>query len=188
MTKRRVLLRATLAAPAAWLLAAEPGAAQLAPTPACGDAEPTLRQTEGPYFTPSSPERTNLREPDVPGEPFVLTGLVLSTGCVPLAGAIVDLWHCDGRGDYDNEGFRCRGHQLTDTAGRWRFETVRPGLYTGRTRHFHLKAHAPGKRLLTTQLYFPGEPANARDRIWRPELEMDLGADGASGRFDLVLA
>lgn len=188
MTTRRLLLGATLAAPTTWLLAGDPAAGQLAPTPACGDDEPTLRQTEGPYFRPSSPERANLRDAGVPGEPFVLTGLVLTTGCVPVAGAIVDLWHCDGDGAYDNRGFRCRGHQLTDAEGRWRFETVRPGLYTGRTRHFHLKAHAQGSRPLTTQLYFPGEPANARDRIWRQELEMALDTAGAAGRFDLVLA
>lgn len=188
MTTRRRLLGATLAAPATWLLAADAGAAQLAPTPSCGDDEPTPRQTEGPYFKPSSPERANLRDAGVPGEPFVVGGLVLTTGCVPLAGAIVDLWHCDGEGEYDNRGFRCRGHQLTDASGRWRFETVRPGLYTGRTRHFHLKVHAAGSRLLTTQLYFPDEPANARDGIWRRELEMVIEDGGTTGRFDLVLA
>lgn len=188
MTTRRLLLGATLAAPATWLLAADPARAQLAATPSCGDDEPTLRQTEGPYFTPSSPERTSLRDPGVPGEPFVVSGFVLTTGCVPVAGAVVDLWHCDGDGAYDNRGFRCRGHQLTDAEGRWQFETVRPGVYPGRTRHFHIKVHAQGSRSLTTQLYFPGEPANSRDRIWRQELEMTLDADGTAGWFALVLA
>ncbi len=187
MTTRRLLLGASLATPATWLLTAGPGVAQLAPTPSCGD-EPTPRQTEGPYFRPSSPERTNLRDAGVAGEPFMLSGLVLTTGCVPLAGAVVDIWHCDGEGDYDNRGFRCRGHQLTDADGRWRFETVRPGLYPGRTRHFHLKAQAAGSRLLATQLYFPGEPGNARDGIWRHELELVIGEGGTAGRFDLVLA
>lgn len=188
MTTRRLLLGATLAAPAGWLLAAETDAAELAPTPSCGDDEPTPRQTEGPYFKPSSPERADLRDPGVPGEPFVVDGLVLTTSCLPVAGAIVDLWHCDGEGAYDNRGFRCRGHQLTDAQGRWRFETVQPGLYTGRTRHFHLKAYAAGSRMLTTQLYFPGEPGNARDGIWRRELEMVIDPAGTAGRFDLVLA
>ena len=189
MTTRRLLLSATLAAPATWLMAGGPAGGQLAATPSCGDDdEPTPRQTEGPYFRPSSPERANLRDPAVPGQPFVVSGLVLTTACVPVAGAIVDLWHCDGEGHYDNRGFLCRGHQLTDAEGRWQFETVRPGVYPGRTRHFHLKAYAPGGRPLTTQLYFPGEPGNARDGIWRPELEMALDAAGMAGRFDLVLA
>ena len=45
-----------------------------------------------------------------------------------------------------------------------------PGLYTGRTRHIHVKVQAPDGPVLTTQLYFPGEPANDRDGIFSPEL------------------
>ena len=59
---------------------------------------------------------------------------------------------------------------LTDEAGRYYLETVVPGLYPGRTRHIHVKVQAPDGPVLTTQLYFPGEPANDRDGIFRPEL------------------
>jgi protocatechuate 3,4-dioxygenase beta subunit len=63
-------------------------------------------------------------------------GLVLSTRCAPIAGAVVNLWHADAEGRYDDQGFRLRGHQYTDTAGRYRFETIVPGNYGPRTRHY----------------------------------------------------
>jgi protocatechuate 3,4-dioxygenase beta subunit len=145
----------------------------LAPTPACDDADaPTPAQTEGPYFTPHSPERSNLRETGLVGTPLVLTGRVLNTRCQPVGRALLDWWHCDGEGAYDNQGFRLRGHQYTDEKGNFRLETIVPGVYPGRTRHIHVKVQGPGKPLLTTQLYFPGEAQNQRDRIFKPALEM----------------
>jgi protocatechuate 3,4-dioxygenase beta subunit len=133
------------------------GQADLSPTPACADNdEPTLEQTEGPYFTPSSPERTKLREAEMAGTPITLTGFVLTRSCRPIAGALVDLWHADDAGQYDNVGFRLRGHQFTGADGRYSFETIMPGLYPGRTRHFHLKFQAPNQPVLTTQFYFSG--------------------------------
>jgi len=144
----------------------------------------TLRQTEGPFFTPRSPLRASLLEG---GEKtrFLLAGRVLSPGCKPVANALVDLWHCDEQGAYDNQGYRYRGHQFTDAEGRYRFETIVPALYPGRTRHFHAKVQPRGGRLLTTQLYWPNEPANQRDGIYRRELEMKTSKDG--GGFDFVV-
>lgn len=145
----------------------------LAPTPPCEDAdEPTPAQTEGPYFTPDSPKRSSLRESGLKGTPLVLTGRVLNTRCQPVSRALLDWWHCDGEGAYDNEGFRLRGHQYTDEQGNFRLETIVPGLYPGRTRHIHVKVQAPGKSILTTQLYFPGEAQNQRDYIFKPALLM----------------
>ena len=153
----------------------------LAPTPACDDGdEPTPRQTEGPFYTPSSPGRSSLREAGMAGAPITLSGVVLTRSCRPVAGALVDLWHADDAGAYDNEGFRLRGHQFTDADGRYRFETIVPGLYPGRTRHFHVKYQAAGGRVLTTQLYFPGEPDNERDGIFRPELLLAIEGNAAS--------
>ncbi len=166
-------------------------AATLSPTPACGDDddEPTLAQTEGPYFTPGSPERASLMEPGMTGTKLLVSGLVVTTGCRPVARALLDFWQADDKGDYDNKGFRLRGHQFTDAQGRYRLETILPGLYTGRTRHIHVKVQAPGGRVLTTQLYFPNEPANARDGIFRSELVMKVrgGAGGQEGSFTFVL-
>lgn len=110
---------------------------------------------------------------------------MLTTACRPVAGAVVELWHADASGAYDNDGYHWRGHQMTDASGRWRFETIVPGLYPGRTRHYHVKVAAPGGRPLTTQLYFPGEPENRRDGLFRKGLLLAL-KDGR-GRFDFVL-
>ena len=161
----------------------------LAPPKACTPG--TVSQIEGPYYTPSTPRRADLREPGGSGEPTVLQGLVLTPDCRPVPGAAVDLWHSDERGRYDNEGFRYRGHQFADADGAYRFETVRPGLYPGRTPHFHVKVQGEATRLLTTQLYFPDRPYdNIGDSIFREELLMRLDRKGDTwlARFDFVLA
>jgi protocatechuate 3,4-dioxygenase beta subunit len=163
----------------------------LEPTPACGDDddEPTPAQTEGPYYTPNTPERISLLEPDMTGTKMILTGYVLSTGCQPVAQALVDFWHCDNAGIYDNSGYRLRGHQFTDDQGRYTLETIMPGLYPGRTRHIHVKVQAPNQPVLTSQLYFPDEPDNDRDGIFHPALvvEMQDAADGKAAAFNFVL-
>lgn len=151
----------------------------------------TPARTEGPYYTPSTPHRADLREPGTGGEPLVLQGLALTPDCRPVAGATVDLWHCDERGRYDNEGFRYRGHQLADAGGAYRFETIRPGLYPGRTPHFHVKVRGGATRLLTTQLFFPDRPYdNIGDPIYREELLLGLDREDGTwlARFDFVLA
>jgi protocatechuate 3,4-dioxygenase beta subunit len=168
------------------------GVAQTSPpTPACSDDDDDLTpaQTEGPYYTPNTPERTSFLEPGISGTNMVVTGYVLSTDCRPVAQALVDFWHCDDAGIYDNVGYRLRGHQFTDDQGRYYLETIMPGLYPGRTRHIHVKVQAPNQPVLTTQMYFPDEPDNARDGIFRPELLMEVqdAADGKAARFNFVL-
>jgi len=162
----------------------------LAPTPACTDGdEPTVRQTEGPFYKPSSPQRSDLREPGLRGRPVELSGSVLTRSCRPVGGALIDLWHADADGNYDNDGFRCRGHVFADAQGRFQFRTILPARYTGRTRHFHVKVQAPDRPVLTTQLYFPGEAGNRRDPIFRRELLMRTASTegGLAARFDFVL-
>jgi protocatechuate 3,4-dioxygenase beta subunit len=156
-------------------------------TPACDDGDdPTPEQTEGPYFLPRSPERKSLIESGVRGDRLVVTGRVLGTDCKPVARALLDFWQADGEGEYDLEGFRLRGHQFTDSRGRFRLATVVPGLYPGRTRHIHVKAQRPRGTVLTTQLYFRGEPQNDSDGLFDPALLM-AGSGGAT-KFDFVLA
>ena len=150
----------------------------------------TPSQIEGPYYTPSTPRRADLREPVSGGEPLFLQGLVLTPDCRPVPGAAIDLWHCDERGRYDNDGFRYRGHQFTDAAGAFRFATIRPGLYPQRAPHFHVKLQGRATRLLTTQLYFPDRPHdNIGDPIFREELLLRLDRAGGiwQARFDFVL-
>ena len=188
---RRVVLGAGVFA-AGSLLMADGSIAQapLAPTPACHDGDDaTVPQTEGPYFKPSSPERTELFEEGMAGQPIELVGFVLTRGCKPVPGALLDLWHADAKGDYDNSGFRLRAHQFADADGRFRFRTIVPGNYPGRTRHFHVKVQPKGGRVLTTQLYFPGEPGNRKDELFRRELLIRTAKNQGSiaGRFDFVL-
>ncbi len=83
----------------------------VAPTPACRDGdEPTLPEIEGPFFNPKSPRRSDLREGGIAGRPVELSGVVLTRACRPIANALVDLWHANADGEYDNKGFRLRGH------------------------------------------------------------------------------
>ncbi len=161
----------------------------LAPTAACDDhGEPTQAETEGPYYTPKSPERADFREPGMGGTPILLTGLVVSRSCVPLARVLVDLWHADDNGAYDNDGYRCRGHQFTGNDGSYRFATIIPGRYPGRTRHFHVKFQELTGTALTTQFYFPDEPGNEQDRLFRPELLLALShTPEMSGHYIVVL-
>jgi protocatechuate 3,4-dioxygenase beta subunit len=164
--------------------------AQLRPTPNCGDgAQPTPRQTEGPYFKPDSPERASLLEPGIRGTRIVVAGVVRLANCQPVPRALIDVWHADDRGAYDNSGYRLRGHQFTDDQGRYRIETIVPGNYPGRTRHFHVKVQAPKGPVLTTQLYFPGEAGNTADPIFNRELVLRVqdGEDPRTATFDFVL-
>ena len=84
-------------------------------------------------------------------------------------------------------GFRLRGHQRADAAGRFRLETILPRGYSGRPRHIHVKVQAAGGQVLTTQLFFPGEPGNQRDGV-SPRLVVDMAPRGGQGSFNFVLA
>ena len=136
-----------------------------------------------------SPERTSLLEDGIAGTRLVLAGMVVSTTCQPIAGALIDFWQANDAGEYDNVGYQLRGHQFTDAQGRYELETVVPGLYPGRTRHFHVKVQAPNSPVLTTQLYFPDTPQNERDGIFNPALLIDLfdEPEGKRGLFNFVL-
>jgi protocatechuate 3,4-dioxygenase beta subunit len=169
-----------------------PAFAQTAPalTPACNDGDaPTIAQTEGPFFTPDTPLKQDLAADSPSGERITVAGYVVDGRCQPVPKALIEIWHADENGAYDNRGYKLRGHQFSDDAGRWWFTTIVPAAYPGRTRHYHFKVQKPGGRVLTTQLYFPGEPLNLRDRIFDDRLLMSVSeaADGKFGRFDFVL-
>jgi len=188
-SRRRIMVTGACAG---LLLSSRDALAQdLVPTPACHDGdEPTLPETEGPFFKPKSPQRSDLREAGITGRPVELSGVVLTRLCRPVANALVDLWHADDGGEYDNKGFRLRGHIYTDAQGRYAFRTIMPGLYPGRTRHYHVKVQARNRPVLTTQFYFPDEPQNRADAFFHRELLMQVAAvdDELRARFDVVLA
>ena len=131
--------------------------------------------TEGPYFVDHQLNRSDVRaEPSTgklsPGIPLDVTFNVASvTGqaCKPIAGAMVDMWHCDAEGVYsgvDDRGFNTigkkflRGFQTTDANGMAKFASVYPGWYQGRTVHYHFKIRTTGADNkayeFTSQLFF----------------------------------
>jgi protocatechuate 3,4-dioxygenase beta subunit len=196
---RREFLRAVAvaAAPVALLAQVRPSLGQgdaslrLEPTPAVGenDLEITPQETIGPAFEPNSPIKSNFRESGITGEPVTLTGFVLDRKGKPIKGALLDFWHADADGQYDFTGFRCRGHQFSEVNGRYELQTILPGIYPGRTRHYHVRLQAAPGPILTTQLYFPGEPRNNSDLLFRRDLVLNI-RDTNPGRlanFNFVL-
>ena len=149
----------------------------------CGG--PTPRDMEGPFYKPGAPRRASLVEPGSKAPRLILTGVVVSADCRPLAEPTLDFWHAAESGDYDHEGFRYRGVVITDAEGRYRLETNLPPPYFGRPRHIHVKVQRPGGRTLTTQLYFPGESRGAaRELVVRIERREGV----LHAEFDFVLA
>ena len=195
LTRRR-LIELGLALPPLALLGSRSGLFEpeqaLAATPQIADADdPTPPLTEGPYFKPRSPLRRSIVPRGAGGTALTLTGRVLTTSGRPVAHALVDFWQADGRGVYDNSGFRFRGHQFTDAQGRYKLLTVVPGIYPGRTKHIHVKAQRPRGSVLTTQLFFPGVARNRTDSIFTAECLVQnwrVVKGRRLGRFDFVLA
>ncbi len=160
-------------------------------TPLCSGT-PTIPQTEGPYYMVGAPDVSTLVDETTSGDRLLLTGQVMTTDCVPLADAILDIWQADASGAYDNVGYRMRGRVATDAEGRYALETVVPGPYPGRTPHIHVKVFDPdGRELLTTQIYLTGVSDQIADPIFDPALlARDLPADSAGRRvvaFDIVV-
>lgn len=192
-TSRRALLSGFLAMPFV-PAAGGPALGQRAPrlplTRPCGEGdEPTPAREAGPFFRPNAPLKRDLFADAPGGEPFTIAGYVVDEHCRPAPESLIEIWHADENGDYDREGFRLRGHQFADEQGRWWFNTVIPAPYPGRTRHFHFRVQRPGGAVLTTQLFFPGEPGNARDRLFDEALLISMtdAGDGRFGRFDFVV-
>lgn len=124
--------------------------------------DPTAPDVEGPFYSEGAPEVSAIADEGEPGDRIVITGTLfdLSDCTTPLADHILDLWHTDADGVYDNEGFHLRGKVRTDANGAFRVETIMPGMYPDRpVRHIHFKIRDPdGEELLTTQFYFEGDP------------------------------
>jgi protocatechuate 3,4-dioxygenase beta subunit len=193
LTRRRLLeLGLVLAGTGSLLEVAGAAAGPLQATPMCDDGDdPTPELTEGPYFSSGSPRRRSLLTRGMRGTRLTITGYVLTTACKPVKAAKLDFWQADAAGEYDNDGYRLRGHQFTDSAGRYRLDTIVPGLYTGRTKHIHVKVQRPRGEVLTTQLFFPGVSGNRSDRLYDSDLLLTRWRkDGArrTARFDFILA
>jgi protocatechuate 3,4-dioxygenase beta subunit len=190
-------------------------AALLAPAALAAPLRATPSQTSGPFYPPELPldddaDLTRVRGASgvAKGRITDLTGRLLDLDGRPISGVRVEIWQCDASGRYhhpDDRGpapdpnFQGLGHSVTDAAGRYRFRTIRPVPYPGRTPHIHYAVFLPGQPPFTTQLYIAGEPLNERDFLFRavpPEQRRLLQAEfkaAKGGRaefaadFDLVM-
>ena len=134
-----------------------------------------------------------LLEKGMAGTPLTVTGRVFDTHGRPLKGALLDVWQTDYKGTYDNTGFLLRGKLYTDDEGGYTLRTVKP-LYYGepgdmRPAHIHVKASFEKSPILTTELYFKGDPWIHRDAGARPSLIMSprRGSEGLVAKFDFVI-
>jgi len=126
--------------------------------------------TEGPYYVDVDLERSDIRTNTadgvaIEGAPLTIEWLVSQadgSACMPMEGAIVDVWHCDALGVYSdvqgNTGNFLRGFQRTDANGKATFQTIYPGWYQGRAVHIHFKIRTdPDEGAgfeFTSQLFF----------------------------------
>lgn len=180
--------RRALLVHSAGLVAATAAPAWLTPVLAQGQAlRPTPSQTEGPYYPVALPADTDgdlLRNGTAryaKGQAAWITGTVTDTRGTPLAGGVVEIWQCDQDGHYHHPGdggradpaFQGFGQVTLGKDGRYRFRTLKPAPYSGRTPHIHVKVKLDRQELLTTQFYVQGDLGNARDFLWRR-----LSADG----------
>ena len=192
---RRELVEGGLAVGVALLAAPSLGADAAA-------VELTPENELGPFYKKGAPVSTNLIVPGEPGLPLVVSGKVLDTAGKSLAGAVIEIWHADGRGVYDLKGYRYRARLSAAPDGTYRFQTLMPGHYPERVaQHIHYRVSAPGRKVLVTQLYFATDPAFAGDpdhnfskdpvledrRLIRPVTLGEAGGPQAAVVFDTVL-
>ncbi|MDO9251611.1 protocatechuate 3,4-dioxygenase [Hydrogenophaga sp.] len=203
-SRRALLIRS------ASVLAATAAPAWLTPAQAQQNLRPTPSQTEGPYYPVALPADTDfdlLRTGSVAygkGQPAWVEGVVTDTRGVPVSGAVVEIWQCDQAGHYHHPGdggkadpaFQGFGQVTVGRDGRYRFRTLRPAPYSGRTPHIHVKVKLDRQELLTTQMYVAGDPGNERDFLWRRLGEQGqaaltrpfvAGADGLRAEFPIVV-
>jgi protocatechuate 3,4-dioxygenase beta subunit len=181
----------------------------------------TPRQTEGPFYPPdwSGDIDNDLvlvtgESAHALGQVTHVMGRVLDAEGHPIEGAQIEIWQCDVNGVYRHPsdtswfgarkrdaGFQGRGRTLSGADGSYRFRTIKPVAYPGRTPHIHFAIRAPGRERLVTQMYVAGEPQNARDGILQgirdaaqheavivrldPADRLEQGA--LAGDFDIVL-
>jgi protocatechuate 3,4-dioxygenase beta subunit len=135
----------------------------------------TPELTEGPFYVAGEKLRRDIAH-DKAGVPLLLRlGVLNASTCRPIAGAAVDVWHCDALGVYSgsiagNPGTNfLRGIQRTNASGIATFETIYPGWYRGRAVHVHVKVHVGGSVVHTGQLFFPAAVTNGvyRKRPYR---------------------
>jgi protocatechuate 3,4-dioxygenase beta subunit len=184
--------------------------APLAVTPALAeDHPPTPRMTEGPFYPRKFPADSDAdltqvagRSGRAQGSVLEVSGRVIDRAGRPRAGSRVEIWQCDALGQYHHvgepegdPGFQGFGAVVTDGEGRYRFRTIKPVPYPGRTPHIHFTVVEGGKRRLTSQMFVEGEPGNERDGLYRHlgrdarlvTLKLACAGAGLAGTLDIVI-
>lgn len=144
-----------------------------------GDCE-TTNDILGPFYRPNAPARYDLTEEGLRGVVIELKGTVYGADCVsPLENALVEIWHCNADGEYDNQSddFRQRATCMTDQNGAYAFKTVLPGKYLNgalyRPAHIHFRISEVHSKELISQIYFEGDP-HISDDPWASKKEAEL--------------
>jgi catechol 1,2-dioxygenase len=144
--------------------------------------DPTATDVQGPYYTAGAPAVAVLAAADEPGTRIRIEGVVVDAAdCeTPLPGFIVDLWHADDDGEYDNTGFHLRGTVAADASGAFVVETILPGRYSTRpVRHIHFKVWSADRvELLTSQIYFEGDESLNPEVHTGPVVGLDASGNG----------
>jgi protocatechuate 3,4-dioxygenase, beta subunit len=171
----------------------------------------TPTQTEGPFYPDVMPKDTdfdllrNGASQYTQGQATWLTGRISDLQGKPVTGAVVEIWQCDHAGHYHHSGdggradpaFQGFGRVQVGSDGSYKFRTLRPVQYSGRTPHIHVKVKLDRRELLTTQLYVAGDAGNERDGLWRRldanakaalTVPFTQGSDGMQAQFAIVVA
>ncbi|WP_282608892.1 protocatechuate 3,4-dioxygenase [Pelagibius sp. Alg239-R121] len=178
----------------------------------------TPRQPLGPFYPDKLPlDRdndllsVNGRTGRAFGQPTDIYGQVRGLDGKPLGGVTVEIWQCDAFGRYlhsrdagrgrSDKNFQGYGRAVSDNEGLYRFRTIKPVAYPGRTPHIHFLVNGDGIQRFVTQMYVEGEPQNLRDgllnQVSDPEQRKslivpltpspELGESALSGRFDITV-
>ena len=180
---------------------------------------PTPAQTPGPFYPLSYPAdadndlvHVSGRAEPAKGVVTRIAGRVLGRDGNPVPGARVEIWQCDVNGRYHHvrddragrprdDNFQGYGTAVTDERGAYRFLTIRPVPYPGRTPHIHFAVSGGGLHPFVTQMYIAGEPGNDRDQLLRSisdpaararvivalQPAPEIGREALAGTFDIVL-
>ena len=176
----------------------------------------TPRQSAGPFYPAELPldDDNDLvhvagQAGPAKGQVADLSGRLLDRNGHPLSNMRIEIWQCDANGRYRHPrengrqpidpGFQGFGHTLSDADGRYRFLTIRPVPYPGRTPHIHVAVYPPDERPFVTQLYVAGEarndndflyrrvPADSRHLITAAFEPVENGSAGLQANWDIVL-
>jgi catechol 1,2-dioxygenase len=130
----------------------------------------TTNDILGPFYREGAPERSDMLFEGLEGNEINLKGKVLSNDCTtPLENAIVEVWHCDTEGNYDNDSpkYLHRAKAITGKDGSYAFKTIIPGKYLNgrlyRPSHIHFRVRAKDHKELVSQIYFAGDPHITED-------------------------